>query len=361
MSELNKALTDMLQAMTQMMQQQTQLLDKLATQTSLSKLTPTQLGESGDVHAIPILHNYLRNGGIQDRTHAASAIRKLSSSFKAECGVTISSLMKCAADGAHRQNAQLRQYSLLALERLDVSISLESWLRQRLEYETIDYVQEIIYRLLAVVEKNKIAESAPERISHLNAALYRYSLVSFWHITHIENLWSICRYGILSHDDAHAKRPKLHDISDPSVQRWRARRDPIYHRPIHNYAPLYINPKNPMLYKRKNLNRELCLVEVCPTALLTSQYLLANGNAASKSTSFYHDYKHLDQLPWDVLHGEYWNNKPDDKRKMCAEVLVFPRVWPVYIKALHLYDLGSCDAELASIFPIIHSPSLFFD
>ncbi|WP_363168669.1 DUF4433 domain-containing protein [uncultured Lamprocystis sp.] len=210
------------------------------------------------------------------------------------------------------------------------------------------------------MEKKKVAESQPERIRHLNTALSRYSLLSFWHITHIENLWSVCRYGILNHGDAHGKRPTLQDISDPSVQRWRTRKDPIYHHPIHDYAALYLNPRNPMLYKRKALNRELCLVEVCPTILLTHSYLLTDGNAASATTSFYQDYRHLDRLPWGVLSGAYWVNEPDGKRKMCAEALIFPRVWPVYIKALHVYDVGEYHPDIAGVFPIIHSPNLFF-
>lgn len=329
-------------------------------QLSLSNRTPKELGESGDSGAIPILHEYLQKGGIQQRTHAASAIRKLSASFRAECSATINSLFECAANGTKQQNAELRQYSLLALEQLDIPGSRERWLRERLEHESVDYVREVIFRILATMQRKKVAEFEPERIRDLNTILSQYCLLSLWHITHKANLWSVCRYGILNHGDAHKRRPALQDISDPAVQRWRTKKDPIYHRAIHDYAPLYLNARNPMLYKRKARNSELCLVEVCPTILLTHKYLLTDGNAASATTSFYQDYRDLYQLPWDVLHGGSWRNKLDGKRKMCAEALIFPRVWPVYIKAVHVYDSGGYNPPVAGSFPIHHSPNLFF-
>lgn len=183
---------------------------------------------------------------------------------------------------------------------------------------------------------------------------------SFWHITHTDNLQKILRRGILNHYDASRFEPNRVDISDPEAQRWREATDPHFKRKIHSYAPLYLKPRNPMLYKRRNLRAHLCLLEISVTVLCESEYLITDGNAASRITKFYRSVKSLDMLPWAVLDSEYWPDHDDGKRKMCAEVLVYPKVDPVYITGVHCYSpksqllLGDCGRKIEV------SPRLFF-
>ena len=163
----------------------------------------------------------------------------------------------------------------------------------------------------------------------------KYGILCLWHMTHKDNIFSILEYGIVNHYCACKINASRVDISDPDVQRWRENIEPHYHRRIHNYVPLYINPLNPMLYVRKNIQADLCLMEISLSVLSKNQYLITDGNAASHDTKFYNSVNNLELLPWDVLHADYWNDFPDGKRKRCAEVLVYPAISPKFVIGIH--------------------------
>jgi ssDNA thymidine ADP-ribosyltransferase DarT-like protein len=166
-----------------------------------------------------------------------------------------------------------------------------------------------------------------------------FGVDSLWHISHFNNLQSIFQVGILSYYEAHKLYPELVDISDPEVQRWREHKpsNSIYR--IHEYVPLYINPRNPMLYVRRNQQSFLCLIEIDLNVLDNNIFLLADGNAASSTTRFFKNQSDLKCLPWDVLKSDSWSDKTDGKRKRCSEVLLYPKIDPQYIKALHFREI----------------------
>lgn len=181
-----------------------------------------------------------------------------------------------------------------------------------------------------------------------------FGLSSLWHITHRDNLINIFDKGILSNSRAYSELRPV-DISNHEVQRRRDRADPFYNRAIHDYAPLYVNPRNPMLYVKKDLQHELCVLEVSLSALDEVEFLFTDGNAASRDTRFYKDVKDLAFIPWDVIRADYWNDYADGKRKRCAEVLVFPHVAPRYIVRVHCLSMETlriakgfgCDAVVS--------------
>ena len=205
-----------------------------------------------------------------------------------------------------------------------------------------------------------ISDNHMERKAAILQHFNKYEVSSLGHMTHQNNIEDICRYGILSYHDAHWMKPELIDISDPSVQHWREKIEPIYHCSIHAYAPLYINPRNPMLYKLKNLQNQIVMVEICPSVLESNRYLFTDGNAASKETEFYNSIDDLRYLPWDVLRSGKWNDIQDGKRKMCAEVLVYPKIPSSFIINIH------CCSEDALSFinkcgkPVCQSKELYF-
>lgn len=162
---------------------------------------------------------------------------------------------------------------------------------------------------------------------------------SLWYITHKDNVHGILRHGILNHYDAHRLNPNCADISDPGAQRWRDAIEPHYERRIHEYAPLYIKPRNPMLYVRRSLRNELCLLEVSLAVMFENQYLITDGNAASRDTRFFKSVANFDDLPWTVLESGYWTDHLDGRRKMCAEVLIYPSVDPRHIQSVHCYSV----------------------
>lgn len=180
-------------------------------------------------------------------------------------------------------------------------------------------------------KKIKLASTAPY------TPFSEYGVTSLWHLTHRENIPSILSNGILSNSSVYANLDSTVpvDISDHGVQKRRDRVDPCFKRKVHEYVPLYISIRNPMLYSRKTMQGDLCLIEVALSALNGKDFLVSNGNAASRDTKFYKSYDGLRFLPWDVIHSEYWSDSPDGKREKCSEVLVYPYIEPKYIECVH--------------------------
>ncbi len=167
--------------------------------------------------------------------------------------------------------------------------------------------------------------------------LNQHGVLTLWHMTHKDNVEEILNKGILSHTLAHKKAsPK--DISDHNVQKWRESNDPIYGRKIHDYAPTYINIKNPMLYVKRNIQNQLCLIEISLSVLSNDNFIFTDGNAASRNTKFYNLNEDLKQLPWKVLDSSYWSDLEDGKRKRCAEILIHPSIEPKHIIKIHCFS-----------------------
>ena len=181
-----------------------------------------------------------------------------------------------------------------------------------------------------------------------------------WHLTHKDNIQSILEHGILNHDDARGLFVKPVDISDRDVQECREMTEEYYHRKIHEYAPLYIKPRNPMLYSIHNKQSELCLIEVSLSVIFESEYLITDGNAASRTTDFFHSVDYINELPWDVLNSKFWADHNDGKRKKCAEVLIYPKVMPTHIGTVHCCSGATLNALADCGRKVKQSHNLFF-
>lgn len=181
-------------------------------------------------------------------------------------------------------------------------------------------------------------------ISEKTATLIKqYRLTCLWHMTHVYNVENILQHGILNHYDAHKYKTDLVDISDPDAQKWRERCEPCYGRKVHDYAPLYITPRNPMLFVRREIQSSICLLEVSLSVLSGHEFLFTDGNAASRDTRFYNSLDLIGELPWDTLHAQYWSDQPDGKRKKCSEVLIYPKVEAEHISSMHCYSQDAVD------------------
>jgi hypothetical protein len=169
--------------------------------------------------------------------------------------------------------------------------------------------------------------------SKISEKIFRSNIDYLYHMTHISNIENILKHGLVSHIKAHKVLMKK-DISIAEVNDRRNREDPIYQRSLHNYVPLYFNPKNPMLYRRKDIQNDIVIIAVDKRVLLQKQTIFTDGNAASISTRFYKNLDNLSELDWKIINGEYWNDYVDGKRKKCAEVLVRERIENEAIKKI---------------------------
>jgi hypothetical protein len=177
----------------------------------------------------------------------------------------------------------------------------------------------------------------------------RSQLTELTYITPRANLASILTHGILSHELAGRVAKGHVSIADEEVQE---RRD-IKRIPggllLHQYVNLYINPRNPMMYRRKGRHLDLGVVSVDPAVLDLDNVVVTDGNAASAYTRFGDARNGLIDVNADLTMARRWTHDDyfeylNHKRSMCAEVLV-PNVVPTpYIRGVYV----SCDEAFNS-------------
>lgn len=148
----------------------------------------------------------------------------------------------------------------------------------------------------------------------------------FYYITHVDNLASIAARGLLSHN-AVAKLPGGRvDLSNPKMQDLRARRiDPVYSRSIHDYVPLYVNPKNSMLSVRRDVDTQVVVLRIGRAVLEQREHLYTDGNAALANTKIGLSHE-VGLAANEALCAPYWKGIHEGARRRMAEVLIFPDV-----------------------------------
>lgn len=210
--------------------------------------------------------------------------------------------------------------------------------------EQLEKYKSVISKIKSEVEKfleytkHREIENKREKLS--NQHLQNIPFGGLFYTAHIENIESILKLGILSHNIAHEKGVVNVDISNKQVNERRNRIEATLGGNIHDFAPLYINPKNPMLYylcmngKRENL----ILLSISPHILLHDDVSFSDGNAAVSSTRFYNNINDFNRLNWSVIKDNYWTKHPDGKRIMCSEVLVKNTIPIYFINSIYVYN-----------------------
>lgn len=115
----------------------------------------------------------------------------------------------------------------------------------------------------------------------------RSELRELHYIAPIANLASIRALGILSHARA-AKPASAHEsVADASVQERRDRKRLASGRALHEYANLYLNARNPMLFRLcgEGRTRDLCVLRIAVRVLDRPGAYVADQNAARSSAN----------------------------------------------------------------------------
>lgn len=173
----------------------------------------------------------------------------------------------------------------------------------------------------------------------------RSDLAELHFITMITNAPSIVQNGILC--NRRAKQLQHDSIAMLEIQDLRANKIVPGGRALHDYANLYFSARNPMLYKRRDLHIELCVLRVSTDVLDLPGVVIADGNAASNYTAFWPSPSGLDKVDKDLVFAKYWTDANQiaewqKKRVKCAEVLVPDRVDQRFI----IGACVSCDEAL---------------
>ncbi len=153
----------------------------------------------------------------------------------------------------------------------------------------------------------------------------RTELLELHYITHISNVPSILKHGILCHQRAARYYPI--SVAMDEIQARRSVRTVPRGQPIHNYACLYLHARNPMLRKILRSHEELAILRVSTDVFDTPGSIIADGNASSDYTRFYPSPDGLENIHSSLVLARYWTS--DDpyeylhkKRSRCAELLV---------------------------------------
>jgi len=213
------------------------------------------------------------------------------------------------------------------------------------------------------VERNQRAEKARQIAKKLQDEKTVENYLrgfSLWHMTHLSNVPSILQIGLLSHHCVQSAGIAYHDISDQSVQHWREGLEPVYKRRIHEYVPLYINPRNAMLYKRFEMQHEICFVEIDRSVVLSKKCVVADGNAAARDTNYFRPLEGLPKLDWQLLRRGTWYDDKEAKRKMCAEVLVPDEIAPRDFLSIRCYNASLLRHLPSKSILTLPSPELYF-
>ena len=194
----------------------------------------------------------------------------------------------------------------------------------------------------------------------------RHELDELGYIVPIATVPSILRSGILSH--RRATRIPHESIADQNVQGLRAKVVVPNGRALHEYANLYICPRNPMLFKRRDCHERICVLRVSPDVLDLPDVVVTNSNAGSKWVRFSPAPGGFSIVDRERTFAQWWTHPEDQKEEWrhtsqkCAEVLVPDVVPATYITGAY----ASCDgsrqrlAGLAPSLPVTVNRDLFF-
>jgi len=183
-------------------------------------------------------------------------------------------------------------------------------------------------------------------------------------ITYIENVPSILKRGILSHNES--RNINFHDISESGVQERRAKKKiPGTNKSLHDYANLYFDAHNPMLSARRSKNDEICVLRIKNIVLNIDGVIITDKNAARECW-----FKTVDEglplLNKDEIYATFWtDNNPIKEYKhagiKCAEVLVPDCVHSDYIIGAYVDNITALNnlCNLSDLGAIIRS-ELFF-
>ena len=191
-------------------------------------------------------------------------------------------------------------------------------------------------------------------------------LTELHNITHLKNLPSILKDGILSHD---RMRRTAHE--SVAMQEIQDRRESVVlpnGRRLHSYANLYFYARNKMMSKIRGRHRELCVLRIDKSILHEETAIVADQNASSKYVRFSAGLAGLRRMDKETVFVEDWRHPGDQIAEwrhgsaMCAEVLLSDSVPPRYINGIYVScdDTAQLVREKSPDLDVVVNGNLFF-
>lgn len=161
-------------------------------------------------------------------------------------------------------------------------------------------------------------------------------------ITPIENLDSILQHGLLSHNRIKQLKLEHKSIANGAIQERRKNKPvPGGRHKLHDFVNLYFNPRNAMMFKRKDIHVDMCVLGVDVGLLHNRNTIVTDGNASSDYTIFYPASSGIQKLDRNLVFARSWYD--DDyfamlrkKRAICSEALVLNNIPANHIKQVYV-------------------------
>ena len=192
----------------------------------------------------------------------------------------------------------------------------------------------------------------------------------FYNIMPIVNMPSVIVHGILSNTIVKRKVPGSKSVAMQLIQKKRDSIEVPNGLQLHNYANLYFDARNPMMYilKTAGKEQELCVLTISADILQIADVVLCDQNASSSKYARFFTSDQIDEIDFSKIYARDWthpNNKPayyEHKSTKCAEVLVPHFVPPNYILSAHVVNLKAKKLLQQAGFThnIMITPDMFF-
>jgi O-acetyl-ADP-ribose deacetylase (regulator of RNase III) len=194
-------------------------------------------------------------------------------------------------------------------------------------------------------------------------------LTYLYYITHVDNVGSIVQRGLLSHAEVERQKVEFTPIYDDSIVSRRKAKATPEGRSLWEYANLYFQPRNPMMYRvihEEKSKDSLAVVAVRPDIMQLDGVIVTDGNAANAPTQFFNSPEGMKVVSanWSIIQNEWWSSEDGSKRRIMAECLVPGQIGPEYIAAVYVPTLETkkkLDSELCNTkLNVIPEPRMFF-
>lgn len=192
-----------------------------------------------------------------------------------------------------------------------------------------------------------------------------------YYITHINNVPSILREGILSHDLIEARKISFTPIYNADIVAKRRDMKTPDGRSLWSFANLYFKARNPMLYKVVFFGEstdadDIAVLGVQMSILNKPDIFVSTGNAASVLSNILPAREGKKAIPQirKNIDKEYWTEESGSKRKIMAECLVPGIIPPELITGIYVASHKAADkvrplAQQLGL-SVVREPNMFF-
>jgi len=192
-----------------------------------------------------------------------------------------------------------------------------------------------------------------------------------YYIAPVENLPSILERGILPHAEVERLNIAFTPIYDAQIVAGRQQRRTPDGNSLWEFANLYFQPRNPMLYRvvHEGKSKNIVVLAVKPQVLDLARFITI-GNAASPLSEILPKDEGLQTLRskevWAMIQSDWWRPEDGSKRIIMSECLIYGAVPPDFIHTVYVASHETAEQVRRLLGPragqvaVVQDPHMFF-